>query len=192
MISLISRFTGPTWGPSGADRTQDGPISAQELFYLGWHSCRTARQWKENMFDNNDNLSNDTHSNNWLYPSLIKMRLITFAKLRRLCFHLGLFGWLFLAKMRWCGVFQFAALFVYLDGQSRVIQHVHLSLVQIFIWFQGWRPRSRGHRISRKRKYLTLLLSYIKTCSPTYCKTCVHDIINLRYYFEFAHFTWQL
>ena len=139
------------------------------------------------MFDNNDNLSNDTHSNNWLYPSLIKMGLITFAKLRRLCFHLGLFGWLFLAKMRWCGVFQFAALFVYLDGRSRMIQHVHLSLVQIFIWFQGWRSRSRGHKINRNRKCLTLLLSYIKTCSPTYCKTCVHDIINLRYYFEFAH-----
>ena len=25
-----------------------------------------------------------------------------------------------------------------------------------------------------------------KTRSPTYCTTCLHDIINLRYYFEFA------
>ena len=27
-ITLISRFMGPTWGPSGADRTQVGPILA--------------------------------------------------------------------------------------------------------------------------------------------------------------------
>ena len=144
-------------------------------------------QWKENIIDNNDNLSYDTHSNNWLISKLNKMGWITFAKWQRLCFHLGLFGWLFLAKMRWCCVFQFAALFVYLDGRARIIQHVHLSLVQIFICFQGWRSRSRGHKISRNRKCLTLLLSYIKTCSPTYCTTCLHDIINLWCDFEFAH-----
>ena len=28
MLSLIARFMGPTWGPSGADRTQVGPILA--------------------------------------------------------------------------------------------------------------------------------------------------------------------
>ena len=27
-ISLIARFMGPTWGPSGADRTQVGPMLA--------------------------------------------------------------------------------------------------------------------------------------------------------------------
>ena len=26
MVSLIARFMGPTWGPSGADRTQVGPM----------------------------------------------------------------------------------------------------------------------------------------------------------------------
>ena len=28
LISLIARFMGPTWGPSGADRTQEGPMLA--------------------------------------------------------------------------------------------------------------------------------------------------------------------
>ena len=27
-LSLMARFMGPTWGPSGADRTQVGPILA--------------------------------------------------------------------------------------------------------------------------------------------------------------------
>ena len=36
MTPLIARFMGPTWGPSGADRTQVGPM----LAYLGhcWHT----------------------------------------------------------------------------------------------------------------------------------------------------------
>ena len=34
--SLIARFMGPTWGPSGADRTQVGPCWPHELCYLGW------------------------------------------------------------------------------------------------------------------------------------------------------------
>ena len=34
-ITLIARFMGPTWGPSGADRTQVGPMLAHELCYLG-------------------------------------------------------------------------------------------------------------------------------------------------------------
>ena len=32
---LIARFMGPTWGPSGADRTQVGHMLSQELCYLG-------------------------------------------------------------------------------------------------------------------------------------------------------------
>ena len=28
MLTLIARFLGPTWGPSGADRTQVGPMLA--------------------------------------------------------------------------------------------------------------------------------------------------------------------
>ena len=28
LLTLITRFTGPTWGPSGADRTQVGPMVA--------------------------------------------------------------------------------------------------------------------------------------------------------------------
>ena len=35
--ALIARFMGPTWGPSGADRTQVGPMLAHELCYLGSH-----------------------------------------------------------------------------------------------------------------------------------------------------------
>ena len=34
--SLIARFMGPTWGPSGADRTQVGPCWPHELCYLGY------------------------------------------------------------------------------------------------------------------------------------------------------------
>ena len=32
--TLIARFMGPTWGPSGADRTQVGPCWPHELCYL--------------------------------------------------------------------------------------------------------------------------------------------------------------
>ena len=36
MISpLIARFMGPTWGPSGADRTQVGPMLAHEFLLYG-------------------------------------------------------------------------------------------------------------------------------------------------------------
>ena len=38
--SLIARFTGPTWGPSGADRTQMGPILVPWTLLCGlvfWH-----------------------------------------------------------------------------------------------------------------------------------------------------------
>ena len=33
-MSLIAKFMGPTWGPSGADRIQVGPMLAHELDYL--------------------------------------------------------------------------------------------------------------------------------------------------------------
>ena len=33
--SLRAKFMGPTWGPSGASRTQVGPMLAHELNYLG-------------------------------------------------------------------------------------------------------------------------------------------------------------
>ena len=33
-LTLIARFTGPTWGPSGAGRTQVGPMLAHEPCYL--------------------------------------------------------------------------------------------------------------------------------------------------------------
>ena len=37
-ISLIARFIGPTWGPSGADRTQVGPMLAPWTLLSGmWH-----------------------------------------------------------------------------------------------------------------------------------------------------------
>ena len=35
--TLIARFMGPTWGPSGADRTQVVPCWPHELCYLGIH-----------------------------------------------------------------------------------------------------------------------------------------------------------
>ena len=34
-LPLIARFMGPTWGPSGASRTQVGPMLPHELCYLG-------------------------------------------------------------------------------------------------------------------------------------------------------------
>ena len=34
-VTLIARFMGPTWGPSGADRTQVGPCWPHEICYLG-------------------------------------------------------------------------------------------------------------------------------------------------------------
>ena len=32
-ISLIARFLGPTWGPSGADRTQVGPMNIWDVWW---------------------------------------------------------------------------------------------------------------------------------------------------------------
>ena len=44
--SLIARFMGPTWGPSGADRTQVGPMLAPWTLLSGiailWFSTRPA------------------------------------------------------------------------------------------------------------------------------------------------------
>ena len=34
--TLIGRFMGPTWGPSGADRTQVDPMLAHDFCYLGY------------------------------------------------------------------------------------------------------------------------------------------------------------
>ena len=39
MLSLISRFMGPTWGPLGADRTQVGPMLAPWSLLSGLLSC---------------------------------------------------------------------------------------------------------------------------------------------------------
>ena len=36
--TLIAMFTGPTWGPSGADRTQMGPCWPHKCCYLGSYS----------------------------------------------------------------------------------------------------------------------------------------------------------
>ena len=35
IVTLIARFMVPTWGPSGADRTQVGPYWPYELCYMG-------------------------------------------------------------------------------------------------------------------------------------------------------------
>ena len=42
IITLIARFMGPTWGPSGADRTQMGPMLAPWTLLSGY-SCQ--QQW---------------------------------------------------------------------------------------------------------------------------------------------------
>ena len=37
VLSLIARFMGPKWGPSGADRTQVAPCWPHELCYMGYY-----------------------------------------------------------------------------------------------------------------------------------------------------------
>ena len=47
--SLKARFMGPTWGPSGADRTQVGPILAPGTLLCGMASAgrkRRAKSWR--------------------------------------------------------------------------------------------------------------------------------------------------
>ena len=39
MLSLIARFMGPIWGPSGADRTQVGPVVAPWILLSGVLAC---------------------------------------------------------------------------------------------------------------------------------------------------------
>ena len=48
-VSLIARFVGPTWGPSGADRTQVGPMLAHGLCYLGLHHARLLTHYPTRM-----------------------------------------------------------------------------------------------------------------------------------------------
>ena len=51
-LSLVARFMGPTWGPSGADRTQVAPCWSHELCHLGLYAIlprtetRTHRCWE--------------------------------------------------------------------------------------------------------------------------------------------------
>ena len=40
LITLIARFMGPTWGPSGADRTQMGPMLAPWTLLCGYLSVQ--------------------------------------------------------------------------------------------------------------------------------------------------------
>ena len=42
MPSLIAKFMGPTWGPSGADRTQVGPMLASRVLLSEMTSSRTS------------------------------------------------------------------------------------------------------------------------------------------------------
>ena len=52
-ISLIARFMGPTWGPSGDDRTQVGPMLApwtelSGIYYVvQWRSCQNLENVRE-------------------------------------------------------------------------------------------------------------------------------------------------
>ena len=39
-VCLIARLMGPTWGPSGADRTQVGPMLPHEPCFLGWFNAK--------------------------------------------------------------------------------------------------------------------------------------------------------
>ena len=39
VITLKTRFMGPTWGPPGADRTQVGPMLAPWILLSGYLSC---------------------------------------------------------------------------------------------------------------------------------------------------------
>ena len=48
IVSLIARFMGPTWGPSGADRTQVGPMLA--LWTLLSGMCRFSSYQSCNIF----------------------------------------------------------------------------------------------------------------------------------------------
>ena len=50
VLPLIARFMGPTWGPSGADRTQVGPILSPWILQSGtttmWRCRKTCSQWE--------------------------------------------------------------------------------------------------------------------------------------------------
>ena len=56
MITLIARFMGPTWGPSGADRTQVGPILAP--CYLGTQCLSLWAAWTEGCWYQSENKAN--------------------------------------------------------------------------------------------------------------------------------------
>ena len=45
ILTLIARFMGPTWGPSGADRTQVGPVLAPRTLPSGYVCSRPQIQY---------------------------------------------------------------------------------------------------------------------------------------------------
>ena len=53
--SLIARFMGPTWGPSGADRTQVGPMLAPWTLLSGFIRCSNTLRWRHNVRDSDSN-----------------------------------------------------------------------------------------------------------------------------------------
>ena len=49
--TLITRFMGPTWGPSGADRTQVGPMLALWTLLSGEYACEnSSEKYIQNIF----------------------------------------------------------------------------------------------------------------------------------------------
>ena len=49
LLYLIARFMGPTWGPSGADRTQVGPMLASMNFAI-WDVSTGSADWPANVY----------------------------------------------------------------------------------------------------------------------------------------------
>ena len=73
-MTLIARFMGPTWGASGADRTQAGPMLAPWTLRSGELSDK--KSIKGPVFIYKDNLSTYCDSNNENMPGVIYIRLI--------------------------------------------------------------------------------------------------------------------
>ena len=66
--SLIAKFMGPTWGPSGADRTQVGPMLAPWILLTGLVPVKQS------------GLAGLLHSHSWVFPDARRATLKNMSK----------------------------------------------------------------------------------------------------------------
>ena len=169
MRTLIARFMGPTWGPSGADRTQVGPMSAPWTLLSGMYSVSVVSM--VNAFHFTDPLWGESTSDQWraLYDFFSKLKfLINTLRPRQNDQHFpnDMFKCLFLFENVW----------IWIKISRKFVPKVRMNnipaLVQIMAWRRiGDKPLSEPMMVN--------LLTHICVTQPQWVKPNVPDMAKL-------------